>query len=396
MAGKKRDKVEQDDLMGFKYFKPLSKMLERLHGAACQSDRAHNRQLHMDQYILLLLLHFFNPICTSLRAIQEASDLEKVQRKLGVSRAALGSLSEAARVFDSELMVEILQELAVQLKPLPHDPRLREIQDTITLVDGTWLRALPKITWALWQDPRHNAVKAHVEFELLKGVPVKATITEGQVDERTVLAENLRPGRLYVGDRGNFQYSLMQKIIDADSRFVLRIRDNAVIDVVEERELSDEALAAGVVRDAVVWLGGPDGRKDLRQKVRIVEVECTPHVKSHKTGRGGPEQGQTILIATSLLDVPAEVISLLYQCRWQIEIFFRFLKHILGCRHLLSQCRNGIELQMYSAILACLLIALWTGRKPALSTYRMLQHYFAGWASEDELLAHIEKLKIQA
>jgi len=70
-------------------------------------------------------------------------------------------------------------------------------------------------------------------------------------------------------------------------------------------------------------------------------------------------------------------------------------KHALGCRHLLSHCDNGIELQTYAAIIACLLIALRTGRKPTLSTYRMLCWYFSGWADDEELLTHINKLRQQ-
>jgi hypothetical protein len=159
--------------------------------------------------------------------------------------------------------------------------------------------------------------------------------------------------------------------------------------------LSDEALAAGVVRDAVVWLGEPGTRGPLRQPVRIIQVECRPHVKPYKTGRGGPEQGDTILIVTDLLDVPAEVVALLYQYRWEIELFFRMFKHLLGCRHLLSHCQNGIELQVYTAIVACMLIALYTGRQPTQRTYEMLCWYFLGWADEDELEAHIAKLKKQ-
>ena len=64
MAGKKRDKVKAKDLKGFKYFKILSGLLEQLHDAACQRDRAHNRLLHMDQYMTLLLMYMFNPACS--------------------------------------------------------------------------------------------------------------------------------------------------------------------------------------------------------------------------------------------------------------------------------------------------------------------------------------------
>ncbi len=394
VAGHKRDNIQERDLEGFKYFKKVSALLSRLHATACQRDRAHNRELHMDQYMVLLLLYMFNPICVSLRALQQASTLKKVQKVLGVPRASLGSLSEAARVFDADLLKGIVEELAMELRPLPHDPRLEDIQKILTLVDGTVLAALPKMVWAVWQD-KHNALKAHVQFELLKGVPILAPITEANADEREVLAAHLQAGRVYVTDRGYAKYKLLQDILDVGSSFVCRIRDNAVFGVVQERELSQEALDAGVVRDAVVCLGEKTKQRDLRQPVRIVEIACTPHIKSHKNGRGGPQQGETILIATDLLDLPAEVVALIYQCRWAIEIFFRMFKHLLGCRHLLSQCENGIRLQMYAAILACMLIALYTGGKPTMRTYEMLTWYFMGWADEEELESHIAGLQEQ-
>ena len=94
--------------------------------------------------------------------------------------------------------------------------------------------------------------------------------------------------------------------------------------------------------------------------------------------------------------MPAEIIADLYRHRWSIELFFRFFKHVLGCRHLLSTSRAGIEIQTYVAIIACLLLALWTGGKPTLRTYEMVCLYLQGWADEEELLAHLEKLKPHA
>ncbi|MBU4271453.1 MAG: transposase [Planctomycetes bacterium] len=100
-----------------------------------------------------------------------------------------------------------------------------------------------------------------------------------------------------------------------------------------------------------------------------------------------------LLIATNLFDLPAWIIALIYRYRWTIEVFFRFFKHVLGCRHLLSRDQAGIEIQTYCAIIACMLISLWTGRKPTLRTYEMICHYFSGLAEEDELLAHLAKLQ---
>ena len=79
--------------------------------------------------------------------------------------------------------------------------------------------------------------------------------------------------------------------------------------------------------------------------------------------------------------------------RWASEVFFRFFKHMLGCRHLLSRDPKGVEIQTYCTIIACMLISLWTGRKPTQRTYEMICHYFTGLAEEDELLAHLAKLQ---
>lgn len=202
MANKKRKRIVEADLEGFKYFRKLSRLLGRLHDAGCGRDRAGNRRLHMDQYLALVLLTFFNPICQSLRGLQQASELKKVQRLLGVPRTSLGSLSEAAGVFDADLLPEIIGQLAHQLQPLPHDVRLDQVRQVLTAVDGTCLTALPKVVrWALWK-PDRPAAKAHVAFEVLKGVPVAAEITAANRAETEILEARLEADRLYVVDRG--------------------------------------------------------------------------------------------------------------------------------------------------------------------------------------------------
>ena len=392
MAGKRKEKIKEKDLRGFKHFKLLLPALEKLHDHA--RDKAGNRKLHFDQHAALILLYFFNPIVTSLRGIQQASELKKVQRLLGCPRASLGSLSEANHVFDADLLRGIIGDLVDQLAPIHKDTRLDELKSILTLVDGSLLPALPKLTEAMWLDDKNKAFKMHMHFELLKGVPVRMDLTDGNGNEREVLQQALQPGRTYVMDRGYAKFALFKEIIDVGSSFVCRIRDNSVFEVTEERELSQAALDAEIVRDAWVRFSGTKAEEaDFDRPLRVVEIECKPHRKATgHTSRGGPEQGDTILVATDLLDVPPDVIALIYKHRWAIETFFRFFKHVLGCRHLISHCENGIEIQTYLGIIACLLIALWTGKKPTLRTYEMICFYFTGLADEEELLAHIEKL----
>jgi hypothetical protein len=361
-------------------------LLESLHQVGTQRDKAQNRQLFFDQYGALLLLYFFNPILTSLRGIQQASHLEKVQKKLGCRGISLGSLSEAANVFDARKLEEIIAELAARI-PQQTLTRDQQALKNLTAVDGSLLPALSKMAWALWLDDEHRAAKMHVAFEVLRGIPVKVTITEGNGNEKHELRGMLEPDRLYVIDRGYVEYQLFQDILDRGSSFIGRIRNNAVWTVDEERPVSVKARAAGVRRDLVVRLGGDQSGAALKQPLRIVEVET-----GKTNSRGEPE---TLLLVTDRMDLDVELVALGYRFRWSVELFFRWLKCILGCRHLLSHSQNGVAIQVYLAIIASLLISLWTGRKPTKRTFEMLCFYFSGMASEEELLAHIAKLKLR-
>ena len=386
MARKERPKITEEKLQGFKYFKILRPLLESLHQVGTQRDKAQNRQLFFDQYGALLLLYFFNPILTSLRGIQQASHLEKVQKKLGCRGTSLGSLNEAASVFDARKLEEIIAELAARI-PQQTLTRDQQALKNLTAVDGSLLPALSKMAWALRLDDEHRAAKMHVAFEVLRGIPVKVTITEGNGNEKHELRGMLEPDRLYVIDRGYVEYQLFQDILDRGSPFIGRIRNNAVWTIDEERPVSAKARADGVRRDLVVRLGGDQSGAALKQPLRIVEVET-----GKTNSRGEPE---ILLLVTDRMDLDVELVALGYRFRWSVELFFRWLKCILGCRHLLSHSQNGVAIQVYLAIIASLLISLWTGRKPTKRTFEMLCFYFSGMASEEELLAHIAKLKLR-
>jgi IS4 transposase len=175
---------------------------------------------------------------------------------------------------------------------------------------------------------------------------------------------------------------------------VCRLRDNSAWTVIEENYRNDDAKLDEIISDEIVEFSKSSG---LKHRVRVICIRVNPHTSrgKYRGGSSGVDSDGVLRIATNLLDPPAEVIGLIFSYRWAVEIFFRFFKHILGCRHLLSHDQNGIEIQTYCAIIACMLIALWTGKKPTLRTYEMICFYFTGLADEDELLKHIEKLKSQ-
>lgn len=384
MANKRRPQVRAAELRGLKYFKILGPLLDGLHDQGTARDRAGKRTLFFDKYASLLLLYFFSPIVTGLRGIQQASTLDKVQKLLGCERVSLGALSEASRVFDAQALHPVIAELVGQAVPLVTGKEAEALRG-LTAVDGSLLPALSKMAWALWVDDDHRAAKMHVHFDVLKGIPIEATVTEGHGSETAQLRATLQAQRLYVIDRGYGDYQLFQDILDAGSGFIGRLKSNAVCTVVEERPLSPAAVAAGVHSDRIVHLGGPQSGTALKQPLRVVEV----HTRN--------EHGQplVLLLVTNRLDLDAELVALGYRYRWTIELFFRWFKCILGCKHLLANSRNGVTIQVYLGIIASLLITLWTGKKPTKRTWEMLQFYFCGLATAEELLRHINQLEKQ-
>jgi IS4 transposase len=166
-----------------------------------------------------------------------------------------------------------------------------------------------------------------------------------------------------VTDRGYQDYALFRQIIDACSSFVGRVEDNIAYVVQAERELTPAARAAGVIRDVVLSRLGSSHRKDeLQQPLRLVA--------DHRPAGTGRRP---------------------YRYRWTVELFFRWMKSILGMRHLISDHPHGVTMQLYAALIASLLIVLWTGLKANKRTWEMLQFYFMGWATLAELERHIEQ-----
>jgi len=403
MEREERAPIREEDVQGLKYFRKLWPLFERLREVGCQRDKAGNRELFMDQYCALVLLFMFNPCLRSLRALQQASELGNVQRKLRCGRASLGSLSEATDVFDPERLREIIGELAAEVQPVRSVAGGR-LQQLVTAVDGSVVKTLSTIAQAAYLKNVHGQSKSawrlHTHFDVDRGVPTRIDVTtgknSGKSDEKNVLRTRLAADHCYVMDRWFAQFKLFNDIHAIGSSYVCRVRDNSRYEVLEERPLSKEAIAAGVLSDEVVELGaGSPASKHPNHQVRLVQVGVTPSRPRGKSpgGKTGPPSDGILRIATNLLDVPAEIIAEIYRQRWSIELFFRFFKHLLGCRHLLSTARAGIEIQTYCAIIACLLLALWTGGKPTLRTYEMICLYLQGWADEEELLAHLEKLK---
>lgn len=396
-----------DDIRGLKQLRRVAGLLSFLHDSGCGRDRAGNRELHFDDYVLLVLLYLFNPLIDSMRTLQKAAELPGVRRRLGIKRFSLGSFSESCRVFEPEMLQGVVDQLAAGLRPVGRHELLARLPGTLTLVDSTVIHTLCTVAEAMFLPlgdgtGRHrHAWRLHLQFDVDHHVPSQWEVTEprntGDGDEKSVLRRKLSPGHTYVMDRWYAQFTLWNDVKAAGSSYVCRVRDNSTYDVLEERPLTQAAIDAGVISDRVVGIGlSKKPAERAGHPTRLVCVRCTPHRKRGKGkakggGQTGPTSDGVLRIVTDLLDVPAEVIAFLYQYRWTIEVFFRFLKRVLGCRHLLSTRREGVQIQVYAAVICCLLLNQLTGTKPTKWAVTLMALYLQGLATEQDVLRELTK-----
>jgi len=397
--------VTIEQLRGFKQLERVAGLLSKLHKVGCDRDKSGNRELHFDDYVLLNLLYLFNPLIDSMRTLQKVSELPEVQKRLGIKRFSLGSFSESCRVFEPAMLQQVVNQLASGLLPIDREGLLRHLPGKLTLVDSTLIQTLCTVAQAMFLplgDGRHTyAWRLHVQLDVDHHVPGSWEITQpkntGKSDEKNVLRRHLAGGHTYVMDRWYAQFTLWNDIHAKGSNYLCRVRDNSAYDVIEDRPLDQAAKDAGIISDQIVEIGlskKPDERAD--HPTRLICITCSPHQKRGKgkrrgVGQTGPTSDGVLRIVTDLIDVPANVIAFLYEYRWMIEVFFRFLKQTLGCRHLLSTRIEGIQIQIYAAVICCLLLNTLTGKKPTKWMVTLMALYLQGLASDDDVLRELNK-----
>ena len=361
------------DLSRWKLVADFQERLAFHAGAPAGTFADPRRQLGQEQYLGLMLFGLLNPVVESMRGLCAASRLQRVQEEIGDRPVSLGSFSEAQAVIAPELLQKVFEELAAEAQPYHGDPRLAAYRQKLVAIDGTIWAALPKMAWAVWRcqpDPQ-SALKAHVKFNLLEEKPVGVTLTKAKRCERAVWREHWKAGEFYVGDRYYGEdYQLFGQLEEAGCSFVLRLRQEAVFELVEKFALSAEDRAAGVSFDGLVRLGCK--KKYQVEPLRLIRV---------------PTENAELLLVTdqSQKELSGELIALIYRYRWRIELFFKWLKCILGCRHWLAQSPRGVAVQVYCALIAALLLLRVTGRRPGKRAMEMIRFYLVGYATLDEL-----------
>jgi hypothetical protein len=367
----------EKDLQQWKLIADFRQRLESLaskhkHHPAWQDKR---RKLQQFDYLSLFLFTLVNPVIESFRAAAKASGLERVRREVCSAATSKSSLSEAQHLLDPTLLEELIGSLSAEIEgPLPKDPR--SAWQAWMARDSSIFPATHRMFWAQYgagKAGRHNhAVRFHVSFHLWDEKPAQVAVTPGKVCERKAWRKQLEPGATYVGDRYFAEdYKIFGELDALGCWFALRLRDEAVVEVLAENALTDDERKAGILSDQWVQLGSTKRYKTGR--LRLITIRKSSGTVMRLVTNMEPAQMSCLEIQT------------LYRRRWQIECYFRWIKCLLGCRHWLVESPQGVTTQLYLSVIAGLLLHIVLGRRPSKRLFEMLQFYLMGWATQEEL-----------
>lgn len=374
-------KISAADLRQWDLLAAFREQLKKWSGGGLHASWSDQRRsLQYADYLSLFLFGLLNPALKTMQALCAASQLERVRREVCGASVSLGSFSEAQHLSDPAVLERVFEDLAGQLqRPPPGD--VRQAWQQWFARDSSLFAALPRMSWALYGGGRagakNHAVRLHLNFHLLDDKPARLQVVPGKICERKVWREVWEKGAGYVGDRYFAEnYQLLGELEQKGCRYVLRLRDEALITVVEALPLEAADPEANVQRQAWAQLGGK-GYRSVR--VRVVWIRTAQNEELRLVTNVPPDQ------------LSAAEVGLLYRRRWQIECFFRWVKCLLGCRHWLAESQPGVTLQLYLALIAAVLLQLSLGRRPNKRMMELFQMYQLGWASLEELLAGLQR-----
>lgn len=366
-----------DHVVGRREIQVLDQLL-----AKTRDHHAHpNRNLHFDDVVVAHLLAFFNPALRGLRSIQELFEDAKVRKAFRSPRVPKSTLADAQRLFDPELLTPLIAALQERLADLPKAAPLDALTRKLIAVDGSFFAVAPRIAWALYNQNGRNIrkgnVRLHLQFDTQLGIPMQVGLTAGQGSEGQHLRQHLTADCCYVMDRGFQNYQLLADILAAQSDFIVRLRKSATAEVLETRPRTAADQAAGVIADEVVRVGWRSDQTAELPSLRRVIVRAPD-----RTG-----EVHDVILLTNLLALSAADVALAYRYRWQVELFFRWLKCMAHFEHFFSESLTGMTLQVYVTIIGTLLIALQIGARPTKYDYALMSSALLGWTSVEHVRA---------
>ena len=305
-----------------------------------KANKKVRRLTTQDQFIALLYAQLAGS--ESLRAIVAGfeSHASKLYH-LGTGEVSRSTLADANAQRPCAVFTGLLAELMGRC-----ERRLgRRIADAVYLIDSTGFRLTSlSAEWAQFSAGVSGA-KLHLVYNPDSARPSFAEVTPANVNDITVAKTMpIKPGATYVFDLGYYDYGWWAKLDAAGCRIVTRLKVNTPLAVVAENRRPEGSI---VLSDCVGHL-----------PARLARSRKNPFQDPIRELRVRTETGKMLRIVTNDLDAPADEIAELYKRRWQIELFFRWVKHSLKIRHFFGTSENAVRIQIAIALIAFLLLRM--------------------------------------
>ncbi len=255
---------------------------------------------------------------------------------LGLSYTAFSTLKDGFYRFSSEACRRLFETVLNELE-LKRIKGLDEI-GLFRVIDGSLFPMLIQMSWSEYRKHK-NAFKLHLEFELNRMIPTEFLIGSGKSSEREFLLKVLEVGVTYIADRGYASFEIVAKLLQSGAYFVFRVKDNLLYEVSEVLSLADEKLPKCFrqVSDELIIF-----KNDAHQsRVRLIQFRVA---------------GSYFRLLTNRLELSTLQVIILYAYRWQIELFFKYLKRTLNGLHLFNHSENGVGIQFYLLMTLSLLL----------------------------------------
>lgn len=264
---------------------------------------------------------------------------------LDVTAAQDSTLSDANRNRPSSLFIALLLAMISHLnRAQKRHLEQQHLEEAVYLIDASFLALSTRHAgWARYSANTCGA-KMHVIYDEGEGQPIYAAVSAANVNDITVAQSMpLQPGATYVFDLGYYDFAWWAKLDAAQCRIVTRLKSNTLLEVIETRPLP--AGAKHILADRIGFL--PKRQANSRRNPMAAAVrEITVRI----------DTGRVLRILSNELDASATEITALYKRRWQIELFFRWLKQVLKIRHFFSVSPNAVTTQVATALITYLLL----------------------------------------
>jgi IS4 transposase len=300
-----------------------------------------SRKLDTKRHFIALLYGQMSGATSLREVVTGMASHETRLYHVGATPVKRSTMSDA----NSKRPWQVFSELFTQMLPQAHRGLRRATADAVRLIDSTSVR-LSSLSegWATFSADVFGA-KAHIVYDPNADRPVYFAVTPANVNDITAAkAMPIEPGATYVYDLGYYDYGWWAALDGAGCRFVTRLKKNTPFSAVKENRVPKNS---NILRDRIGHLPArlANSRNNpLQVPVREISVVI--------------DTGKLLRIVTNDLDAPAEQIADLYKQRWQIELFFRWVKQTLRIKHFVGVSENAVRIQIAVALIAFLILRM--------------------------------------